>query len=139
MGHLIGLRCHRVVQDRKRSVTRLLESFNLMADLIYSGTNRSYGKTTRFYKYRLTLNQIMSTRYRSCRANIIFVFRLPQETRHLTVLDQAKVDCLSAFALNSLVWMWLRTKGQNPKESEVRLKNCFGSRIHKLVQRVFQE
>ena len=45
-------------------------------------------------------------------------FRL-QETRQMTVLDKAKVDCLSAFALNSLVWMWLRTKGVNPKESEV--------------------
>jgi hypothetical protein len=40
---------------------------------------------------------------------------------NLTVLDKAKVDCLSAFALNSLVWMWLRTKGENPKETEVNL------------------
>ena len=57
----------------------------------------------------------------------------------MTVLDKAKVDCLSAFALNSLVWMWLRTKGVNPKESEVcvylknemRMSNS-NQKIHRL-------
>ena len=42
-----------------------------------------------------------------------------QESQNMSALDKAKLDCLSAFALNSLVWMWLRTKGENPKESEV--------------------
>ena len=37
-----------------------------------------------------------------------------------TLIGKAKLDCLSAFALNSLVWMWLRTQGKNPKESGVK-------------------
>lgn len=38
----------------------------------------------------------------------------------LFVVFQAKLDCISAFALNSLVWMWLRTNGENPKETGVK-------------------
>ena len=49
------------------------------------------------------------------------------ETKATTPLDKAKLDIISAFALNSLTWMWLRTQGTNPKETEVgilaRLKN----------------
>lgn len=37
----------------------------------------------------------------------------------LDALSKAKLDCTSAFAVNNLVWMWLRTKGENPKESGV--------------------
>ncbi|TRY63277.1 hypothetical protein TCAL_04650 [Tigriopus californicus] len=52
-------------------------------------------------------------------------------TSHLEPLAQAKLDLVSAFALNSLVWMWMRTQGQDPKESEVkteldRVKSCMG-------------
>lgn len=36
-------------------------------------------------------------------------------------LEKAKLDIISSFALNSLTWMWLRTKGENPKETEVCL------------------
>ena len=43
-----------------------------------------------------------------------------QESHHLNALDKAKLDCLSASALNTLVWMWLRSKGENPKETEVQ-------------------
>ena len=51
------------------------------------------------------------------------------EQNNLGSVSKAKLDCLSAFALNSLVWMWLRTKGQNPKETGVkaeldRVKAC---------------
>ena len=51
------------------------------------------------------------------------------EQNNLDSVSKAKLDCLSAFALNSLVWMWLRTKGQNPKETGVkaeldRVKAC---------------
>lgn len=42
-----------------------------------------------------------------------------QESHHLIPIDKAKLDCLSASALNTLVWMWLRSKGENPKETEV--------------------
>ena len=41
------------------------------------------------------------------------------ESKATTPLDKAKVDIISAFALNSLTWMWLRTQGTNPKETEV--------------------
>merc|ERR1712080_325014 len=34
-------------------------------------------------------------------------------------LSKAKLDCMSAFAVNNLVWMWLKTKGENPKEAGV--------------------
>ena len=37
----------------------------------------------------------------------------------LEPLDKAKVDLVSAFAINSLAWIWLKTQGQDPKESEV--------------------
>ena len=37
-----------------------------------------------------------------------------------TPLDKAKVDIAAAYTLNSLVWMWMKTKGENPKESEVK-------------------
>ena len=38
----------------------------------------------------------------------------------ISSVDKAKLDCLSAFAVNSLVWVWMRTKGVNPKETEVK-------------------
>ena len=38
----------------------------------------------------------------------------------MSAVDKAKLDCLSAFAVNSLVWVWMRTKGVNPKETEVK-------------------
>ena len=38
----------------------------------------------------------------------------------LTALEKARLDCLSAFAMNSLVWVWMRTKGINPKDTEVK-------------------
>ena len=37
----------------------------------------------------------------------------------LVALSKAKLDCMSAFAVNNLVWMWLKTKGENPKEAGV--------------------
>ena len=37
----------------------------------------------------------------------------------LDALSKAKLDCMSAFAVNNLVWMWLKTKGENPKEAGV--------------------
>ena len=43
------------------------------------------------------------------------------ENKAKTPLDKAKLDCISAFAINSLTWMWLRTQGENPKETEVSL------------------
>ena len=42
------------------------------------------------------------------------------ETKATTPLEKARIDIISAFALNSLTWMWLRTQGINPKETEVR-------------------
>ncbi len=42
------------------------------------------------------------------------------ERKELSSLEKAKLDCTSAFALNSLVCMWLRTKGDNPKETAVK-------------------
>ena len=43
------------------------------------------------------------------------------ETKATTPLEKARIDIISAFALNSLTWMWLRTQGINPKETEVSL------------------
>ena len=43
------------------------------------------------------------------------------ENKATTPLDKAKIDIISAFALNSLTWMWLRTQGTNPKETEVAI------------------
>ena len=45
-------------------------------------------------------------------------------------LDKAKVDLVTTYALNSLTWMWMRTQGENPKESSVkteldRIKEAF--------------
>ena len=45
------------------------------------------------------------------------------ENKATTPLDKAKIDIISAFALNSLTWMWLRTQGTNPKETEVNIMN----------------
>ena len=44
------------------------------------------------------------------------------ETKATTPLEKAKVDIISTFALNSLTWMWLRTQGINPKETEVSIR-----------------
>jgi len=41
------------------------------------------------------------------------------EKKNLDALSKAKLDCTSAFTINSLVWMWLRTRGENPKEAGV--------------------
>jgi exosome complex protein LRP1 len=35
-------------------------------------------------------------------------------------IDKAKVDVAAAYTINSLVWMWMKTRGENPKESEVK-------------------
>ena len=35
-------------------------------------------------------------------------------------LDKAKLDLVTTYALNSLTWMWMRTQGENPKESTVK-------------------
>ena len=64
------------------------------------------------------LIQFKSVRFPIIQPPLVFQF---QESKNMSALDKAKLDCLSAFALNSLVWMWLRTKGENPKESEVSL------------------
>lgn len=42
-----------------------------------------------------------------------------KEKAQLDALGKAKIDCTSAFAVNSLVWMWLRATGENPKEAGV--------------------
>ena len=44
------------------------------------------------------------------------------EKHDLDALSKAKLDCTSAYALTSLVWMWLRTKGENPKAAGVKLE-----------------
>ncbi|CAL8367892.1 unnamed protein product [Gadus morhua 'NCC'] len=38
----------------------------------------------------------------------------------LDPLDQAKLDLMSAYTLNSLFWMYLVTRGQNPREHGVK-------------------
>lgn len=42
-----------------------------------------------------------------------------KDKAQLDALGKAKLDSVSAFAVNSLVWMWLRTIGENPKEAGV--------------------
>ena len=38
----------------------------------------------------------------------------------LDPLDRAKIDLVSAYAINSLFWMLLRTLGENPKDGDVK-------------------
>ncbi len=40
---------------------------------------------------------------------------------NLSAADRCKVDVASAFAISSLTWIWLKTLGQDPKETEVVL------------------
>ncbi|KGL77586.1 Nuclear nucleic acid-binding protein C1D, partial [Tinamus guttatus] len=40
--------------------------------------------------------------------------------RKLEPLEQAKLDLVSAYALNSMFWMYLATQGINPKEHPVK-------------------
>ena len=44
------------------------------------------------------------------------------EEKKLGAIDKAKLDCISAFALNTLVWTWVRTLGENPKEAGVKFE-----------------
>ena len=78
--------------------------------------------TKKFQDSLTTLNKLLDT-YESVPLQDLV------EQNNLDSVSKAKLDCLSAFALNSLVWMWLRTKGQNPKETGVkaeldRVKAC---------------
>ena len=38
----------------------------------------------------------------------------------LSPAQKAKLDLISAFTLNSLAWIWLKTQGQDPKDTEVK-------------------
>ncbi|XP_056105725.1 nuclear nucleic acid-binding protein C1D [Rhinichthys klamathensis goyatoka] len=40
--------------------------------------------------------------------------------RKLDPLDQAKLDLMSAYALNSMFWMYLVTQGVNPKDHAIK-------------------
>ena len=44
------------------------------------------------------------------------------EEKKLNSIEKAKLDCISAFALNTLVWTWVRTIGENPKEAGVKFE-----------------
>ncbi|XP_068423624.1 nuclear nucleic acid-binding protein C1D [Clinocottus analis] len=51
------------------------------------------------------------------------------ELQKLDSLDQAKLDLMSAYALNSLFWMYLVTQGVNPREHAIkqeleRIRTC---------------
>ncbi|KHN86345.1 Nuclear nucleic acid-binding protein C1D [Toxocara canis] len=54
----------------------------------------------------------------------------PQQTSKMRLLDRARVDVMSLFAINSLYWILLCTRGKNPKENEslnhelTRAKQC---------------
>ncbi|CAK6960773.1 nuclear nucleic acid-binding protein C1D [Scomber scombrus] len=41
-------------------------------------------------------------------------------TQNLDPLDQAKLDLMSAYTLNSLFWMYLVTQGLNPREHGIK-------------------
>merc|ERR1712029_1026847 len=43
------------------------------------------------------------------------------EQNNLDSVSKAKLDCLSAFALNSLVWMWLGPRVKIPKKPVSKL------------------
>ncbi|XP_054456455.1 nuclear nucleic acid-binding protein C1D [Anoplopoma fimbria] len=42
------------------------------------------------------------------------------QLQNLDALDQAKLDLMSAYTLNSLFWMYLVTKGVNPREHGIK-------------------
>ena len=44
----------------------------------------------------------------------------PELFETLTPLERAKVDLVSAFAVNALAFLWVKTKGKDPKDTEVR-------------------
>jgi len=44
------------------------------------------------------------------------------EKNNLDSIGKAKLDCVSAFALNTLVWTWVRTQGENPKDVGVQFE-----------------
>jgi len=50
---------------------------------------------------------------------LLSVTQSDHHKEQLTSLEKARVDCLNASVLNTLVWMWLRSKGENPRETEV--------------------
>ena len=63
------------------------------------------------------------------------------ETKATTPLEKARIDIISAFALNSLTWMWLRTQGINPKETEVSLyhKSKYYSANNTIIKLYFNQ
>ncbi len=51
----------------------------------------------------------------------------------LTAAEKAKVDLTSSFAINSLVWMLLKTRGVDPRESEAKAEVA---RVRACIQRL---
>ncbi|XP_072032228.1 nuclear nucleic acid-binding protein C1D-like [Amphiura filiformis] len=45
---------------------------------------------------------------------------MPEIHNQLTPLDRAKLDLVSAYAINSLFWVYLGTQGINPREHAIR-------------------
>ncbi|XP_066535409.1 nuclear nucleic acid-binding protein C1D [Hoplias malabaricus] len=54
--------------------------------------------------------------------NVIQTFMSVSKGEHLKLdpLEQAKLDLMSAYTLNSLFWMYLVTQGVNPKEHGIK-------------------
>ncbi|KAL6487513.1 hypothetical protein MHYP_G00041390 [Metynnis hypsauchen] len=54
--------------------------------------------------------------------NVIQTLMSVSKGEHLKLdsLDQAKLDLMSAYTLNSLFWMYLMTQGVNPKEHGIK-------------------
>ncbi|XP_060781506.1 nuclear nucleic acid-binding protein C1D [Neoarius graeffei] len=57
----------------------------------------------------------------------------------LTPLEQAKLDLMSAYALNSLFWMYLVTQGVNPKDHGIKQEleriRTYMNRIKEMTQK----
>ncbi|KAI4874095.1 hypothetical protein NFI96_016339, partial [Prochilodus magdalenae] len=54
--------------------------------------------------------------------NVIQTFMSVSKSEHLKLdpLEQAKLDLMSAYTLNSLFWMYLITQGVNPKDHGIK-------------------
>ncbi|KAF5898775.1 nuclear nucleic acid-binding protein C1D, partial [Clarias magur] len=54
--------------------------------------------------------------------NVIQTLMSVSKGEHLQLapLEQAKLDLMSAYALNSLFWMYLVTQGVNPKDHGIK-------------------
>ncbi|XP_062427396.1 nuclear nucleic acid-binding protein C1D isoform X5 [Rhea pennata] len=71
-----------------------------------------------FEKSLVSLDEMLETMMSVSRSELL---------QKLEPLEQAKLDLVSAYALNSMFWVYLATQGINPKEHPVKQELIFYS------------